>query len=437
MPRVHRHRHRTIAFAGALALLAILAGAPGAGGASQGRAATLRADSRVLDLALRHDGKIVVAGEVGRAAGRVRLMVQRLTASGRPDPGFNRGKPYLGPPGSSANAVALAAGGRIVVAATLTNRAGFNPQGMLALRLRPNGRPDRGFGGDGRVAALRRSHGEGLAVAVRGNGAVVVGGAATTGSGDAFHRVAVAQFRPGGAPDRGFGRRGVSIQDFGRLSRAEDLALARRGKVVLAGSVRDNLQSTETLVARLRRGGSRDRSFGSGGVVIHQYAQGAAFSAFRSLTPRGRGRVLLAGSAISSARGPEAIVVALGARGHRDRSFGADGVVRLSAAASPDQYLSSSIPGAYGITAARGGFALAGYYDQLGHQRGAVWALRPNGALDKRFGKGGHALTNFAARDNAIFNGLGARGRRLVAGGERTDVLDHRPQGILRSYRLP
>jgi uncharacterized delta-60 repeat protein len=439
MPRPLPTRRRAAALAGALALLALVGalGAGGAGGAFEGGVAALRADSRVLDVALRRDGKIVVAGEVGRAAGRLRLMVQRLTPAGRPDRGFNRGRPYLGPAGSAANAVALARGGKIVVAGTLTNRAGFNPQGMLAMRLKPNGRPDRGFGGDGRVTALRRNHGEGLAVAVKRNGSVLLAGAATPlDRRDGFHRVALAGFRANGGRDGRFGRRGTAVLDFGRLSRAEDVALAR-GKIVIAGSVRNNLQSTETLVARLRAGGVPDPGFGRGGVIIRQYARGAAYSAFRSLLMRKGGRVLLAGSAISAAPGPQALVLALKAGAGRDRSFGGDGLVRISASAHPDQYLESSFPGAFGVSATRGGFALAGYYDQLGHQRGAVWALRRNGALKKGFGSSGHLFTDFPARENAIFNTVAARGRRVVTGGERTDVLDDRPQGVLGNYRLP
>src|SRR5688500_5030462 len=83
----------------AVALLAAIAaaaasaagpGSPSRGFGSNG-IANLRSDSRIHDAVVQKRGKVLVVGETGRDAGRVRLLVQRLTRRGRPDPGFRGG----------------------------------------------------------------------------------------------------------------------------------------------------------------------------------------------------------------------------------------------------------------------------------------------------------------------------------------------------------
>ena len=71
------------------------------------------------------------------------------------------------------------------------------------------------------------------------------------------------------------------------------------GRIVLAGSQRHDLQTTNLLVARLRAGGGRDRSFSGDSVFLRQYAQDAAYSAAFDIALARRGKIVVAGAATS------------------------------------------------------------------------------------------------------------------------------------------
>jgi uncharacterized delta-60 repeat protein len=422
----------------ALAMAAACFARPGSPskGFGQNGIVALRADSSLRDVAPQSGGRVLVTGVSGRQAGKARLLVQRLTKSGRPDPKFHHGKPYLGPVGSVGNALAVLRDGSILVAGTLTDRRGGGQAGLLAIRLRPNGSPDRSFGGDGRVTSFGKTRGQGLAIASRGRGGVLVGGSSTPlDRSDGFDRVAVAAFKSNGRPDRHFGRRGVSVLDLGRISAAEDLAVRGDGKIVLAGSQRDNLQTTQVLAARLRANGSLDRRFGSRGAFIKQYAQGAAFSAFRALALGNGGRVLLAGTALTSAQGPEALVVELGAGGNPVGGFGRHGAVYLPASQNRDQHDQNHLAGAYGVSLSGGDIVLGGFHDRLGLKDLALWALRSGGAVDKRFGSKGHVFRQY--RESSSLAGVAAAGRYVLGAGETGSLLSDATTGIVARYVGP
>jgi uncharacterized delta-60 repeat protein len=421
-----------------LSAVAVAVARPGAPsrGFGSGGVVQLRSDSRILDVAAASDGGMVVVGEAGAEARHARLLVQRLTRRGKPDPRFRGGKPFLGPPGTVANAVAVRRDGSIVVAGTFTGPTGADHQGMIVMRLKPNGARDRSFGGDGAVSAFSKTRGQGLAVAVYRDGRVLVAGASVPlDHRDGFDRVGLARFKPTGRRDRSFGRRGAAVIDLGRFSVAEDVAVSRGGKIVIAGSQRDNLQVTVALAARLHANGALDRGFGGRGGFQRQLAKaGSAFSAFRSLALRKGGQVVLAGTAGSTQEGPEAVVVQLGNRGRPTRSFGGDGVVYLPATENPNQYNPSPLAGAFGVGLQGADIVLAGFHDAQGLKELALWALKGNGRPDRRFGRGGHVFRRLGS-DSAAFNGIAVSGAHLLAGGEAGAVLGGQSRGLVARYQ--
>ena len=184
-------------------------------------------------LAVRGDGRILAAGTV---AGRV--MVVRLRPNGRFDRSFSGdGIAYFDPDGSAVCAcsettgMALDGRGRIVVAAYL-NRP--RAQSAALLRLRPDGRLDRSFGHHGVVRVTAGSRLIGHAVAIQRNRKIVLAGDYNVpASGEA--RLAVVRFRPDGRLDRSFGHRGFLRRDFGVETVAYAALAQRDGRVVVAG----------------------------------------------------------------------------------------------------------------------------------------------------------------------------------------------------------
>ena len=148
-------------------------------------AATARA------VAVRPDGRVVMAGRAETAFNKFAFAVGQLTAAGVPDPTFGangRVTLPLGPAdtwGSEAKAVALLADGRLLVAGFAAT-AGGGPAAFAVARLRADGTPDPVFGTNGTVTVGTPNSGfygdRANAVAVQADGRVVVAGSTDRGN---------------------------------------------------------------------------------------------------------------------------------------------------------------------------------------------------------------------------------------------------------------
>jgi uncharacterized delta-60 repeat protein len=433
-----------VALCAALLLSAAATARPGQLSATYGSngGASLAGDTRIVGSATQADGKLVVVGEAGTKAGQVRMLVARLTSAGKPDPKFHGGQPYLGAVGTTAHAVTIQSDGKIVVAGSSTDPSGSVGRGMLVLRLTTSGSPDRSFSGDGLASALTSQAGEGLSVAVQSNGKIVIGGDAKLAgtSSDAFARISAARFNANGAPDGGFGQGGVVVLGQLKLSFANGVAVQPNGRIILAGSHRNNLQSTEVLVIRLTANGAVDGSFNGDGFFVQQFAQGAASSAVYAVALAPGGKIVLGGSATSSTTGGNALAVRLTGAGNPDGSFSGDGSVLVPASQDADQYGKTPLPGARALVLSGGDIILAGHFDSLGLRQAAVWALTSNGSLDSRFGQGGRTVfpsppgrPNFnPGAGQSQFDALAAASDgSLLAGGNVQDNLDLATAGLV------
>jgi uncharacterized delta-60 repeat protein len=286
--------------------------------------------------------------------------------------------------------------------------------------------------------ALVTQRGEGLGVALQRDGKIVVSGDATLGIGsDGFPRVALARFKPGGGVDAKFGKKGAVVSDLGKNSFANSVQIQSNGRIVIGGSQRANLQSTNVLAARYKSGGALDKSFGGNigipGAFGEQFAQGAAFSAAYSVALAAGGKVVLGGSAISSSTGGNALAVRLTSGGKLDRSFSGDGSVLIPASKSPSQFIQAPVPGARAMVIAKGDIVLAGHFDNFGGQKGAVWALKPGGTLDSRFGQGGSTVIGLEG--SSRFDGLAvAPNGTLFAGGQAQGGFTSPITGLISAF---
>jgi uncharacterized delta-60 repeat protein len=157
-------------------------------------------------VALAADGAIVAAG-----AADGDFAVARYGAAGAPDPSFGDdglASIDFGGFGDRATAVALGAGGRIVVVGSGSN--GPHPTGgedFALARVNADGSPDTSFSGDGRQLTDSGSAvDEARAVAVAGDGRIVVAGSIGT---NATSDVAVLRYDADGALDTSFSGDGI------------------------------------------------------------------------------------------------------------------------------------------------------------------------------------------------------------------------------------
>jgi uncharacterized delta-60 repeat protein len=159
-----------------------------------------------------------------------------------------------------------------IVAAGYSDAEADDPSYDFALaRYRTTGALDPSFGAGGTVLTDlgSESFDQAFAVAIQENGKIVAAG--LSDADDDASDFALARYTKTGALDRSFGRRGRVLTDFGSGSfdYAQAVAIQKDGKIVAAGA-RDAAGSSvdDFALARYRRTGALDRSFGTAGTVL-------------------------------------------------------------------------------------------------------------------------------------------------------------------------
>src|SRR6266571_1180196 len=169
-------------------------------------------DAAATALAVQGDGKIVAAGLAGSASTQVwDVALLRYNTDGSFDTSFGRGDGIvttdIGSSSNYANALALQADGKIVVAGNAF--ANSSTSDIAVLRYNADGTLDTtGFGSpNGYVTTSVGAFDNGFAVAVQPlDGKIVVAGNADAGIAD---RLALLRYNADGSPDSGFGTGGI------------------------------------------------------------------------------------------------------------------------------------------------------------------------------------------------------------------------------------
>jgi uncharacterized delta-60 repeat protein len=309
-------------------------------------------------------------------------MPSAVAAGGDPDPGFGTaGKATATFPGGAfGTSVAVDADGSIVMAGAA---AGTSGTGEFAVaRFDAGGMLDGTFGGGGRVTTpIAGGHGdEAWSVAIQANGRIVVAGT------DSMLRFAIVRYRRNGTLDPTFGGDGRVTTDFAPgHDVAWDVAIQADGKIVAAGGA--GFGQAGFRLARYRRNGALDPTFGDGGKVVTPYRGANA----RALTVQRNGRVVVAGY---NSRG-----LALARYlpdGRLDPTFAGDGTIgavvsqifALAVAVQPD-----------------GRIVATGDHDIF---RVGLARFRRNGRLDRSFGSDGVVRTRLGPGEQTL-NGVVAR----------------------------
>jgi uncharacterized delta-60 repeat protein len=189
------------------------------------------------------DSKIVVAGPAGSAATNVwDVALLRYNTDGTldlPFGGTNTGMitTDIGSSSNYANAVALQADGKIVVAGNAFASPFANTSDIAVLRYNTDGTLDTaGFGSpNGYVTTNIGAFDNGFAVAVQSDNKIVVAGNADAGMGD---RLALLRYNTNGSPDLGFGTSGIvtrAASGPSSIAGAFAVALQPGGEIVVAG----------------------------------------------------------------------------------------------------------------------------------------------------------------------------------------------------------
>jgi uncharacterized delta-60 repeat protein len=239
---------------------------------------------------LQSDGKIVAAGQT-QVGGEDRFALARYNTDGTLDDTFGedgRVTTSFGPI-ADAYGVAIQSNDKIVAA----GRALVGAHYRFALaRYRSDGTRDDTFGGDGTVTTLIGPVASlGHAVAIQSNGKIVVGGSKQNGM-----ALAVARYDSDGTLDDTFSDDGVATTPVGSTPQTNAMAIQGDGKIVLAGYARfDN--RPRFVLARFDTGGTLDETFSGNGKTTTKIGVG---SLARGVALQSDGRIVAAGYVASS-----------------------------------------------------------------------------------------------------------------------------------------
>jgi uncharacterized delta-60 repeat protein/uncharacterized repeat protein (TIGR01451 family) len=241
-------------------------------------------------LALQPDGKILV---VARSAS---FVLARYKVDGQLDTAFGQsGKAIWNPENyyPFPRDIELQADGKIVVVGSLWQGAEGD---FFVARFTATGSLDISFGGgDGYVQRDFGFRDHFVGVAIQSDGKIVAGGYIASDYWD-IGIICLARYQPNGDPDSTFGFGGLVLTTTFGNRKATDLLLQPDGKIVLATAFGMGL-------LRYTSSGTLDTSFGNGGMASVDFDYYYGFIPY-SVALQPDGKIVIAGSLTSSNSGP-------------------------------------------------------------------------------------------------------------------------------------
>jgi uncharacterized delta-60 repeat protein len=375
------------------------------------------------DVVIQPDGKIIAAGVAFDPITRGDFGLVRYNKNGSLDTTFGIGgnvtTDFLNIPSfgsvDAANAVALQADGKIVVAGL----AGIGSFSFGLARYEADGSLDSGFGSGGRVITrFSKFDASANDVAIQPDGKIIAVGSTNT-SFDDFPKpdFAIARYNTDGSLDSTFGVGGKVTTDFmGLGDTAAAVAIQTDRKIVVAGSSQVSLfapELTQFSIARYNVDGTLDSSFGVGGKVRPFLLGG--FDQANSVASLPNGKIIVAGVITNNHLPSESDfgMIRLNGDGSIDVSFGSGGIVTTDFSSEFDSANHIAIQSNGKIVLA--GIVSKGRFEDLTDF--AIARYNPDGSLDTSFGSGGRVTTDFfgfSNKANAVV--IQQDGRILVAG---------------------
>lgn len=365
--------------------------------------------AEALGTAIQADGKIVVAGRCYLGFDNA-VAICRLNPSGDLDTSFGAaGKviSQLGDESSEADAVAIQADGKIIIAGSAYN--GADLQSFMVARFLTTGALDPSFGTNGVVITpLGTNSSFASAIALQSDGKILVGGQARPGSDEDF---AVLRYTTNGTLDTTWNGTGEVLTGIGPSDDTlYSLKVQSDGKVIAAGgSYFPPIQ--KFAMARYTSSGALDSSFGSFGRVATEFGSGTLdVATCMALQPDGK--IVLAGvDAPSSLSDLDVAVARYTTSGALDSTFDGDGKNTTAIGLAYDA--------GYAVAIQSDNRILVGARTQMGsHYKFGAARFLSSGALDPDYGSGGVTFFDFgtSADENLDAMALDSAGRAVMVG---------------------
>jgi len=269
--------------------------------------------------------------------------------------------------------IAIQGDGKIVAAGYSDNGSDTD---VAVVRYNTDGSLDTDFDSDGMVMTpVGTSYDGARAIAIQGDGKIVVAGYSGKGSGTDF---TVVRYNTDGSLDTAFDADGIVTTPVGTSDdEAHAIAIQGDGKIVVAG-YSDNGSDTDIAVVRYNTDGSLDTAFDTDGIVTTPV--GSSDDEAHGIAIQGDGKIVVVGYAGSDRF---LTMVRYNADGSLDTTFDADGVVETTIA-SPDPSIAIQADGKIIVAGSAPGVTSVNIF---------LVCFNTDGTLDTTFGSGGIALT--------------------------------------------
>ncbi len=246
-------------------------------------------DDRATGIDIQADGKIVLVGYCQKESlGDNDIALARLKTDGSLDTSFTGdGRKFIGFNNNGAGddrgaAVKIQPDGSIVVVG-YAQASGTGNDDFAVARVTSNGTLDRSFSSDGKKTIAFNLGGTGndraTSVALQSDGMIVIGGSASSASGDGDF--AVARIKKNGSMDKTFSSDGRKTIPFNMGASQEDqatgVAIQADGKIVLGGFAQVSASGDfDFAAARLTTDGELDTSFSTDGKKTIPFNEGGS-----------------------------------------------------------------------------------------------------------------------------------------------------------------
>jgi uncharacterized delta-60 repeat protein len=368
-------------------------------------------DDLANSLALQPDGKIIAVGRSGQYPD-FHSALARYNADGSLDQTFGTGGRAvitLNVNGDRLISAVILPDGKILAAGSVfQNNLDLS---FLVVRFNADGSLDQTFGTAGMAnVVFGDDTAEVSKILVQPDGKIVVAGTSGRGQGNDMNDFALARFNSDGGIDKSFGVGGKLKTHFSGANsgtRAGSAVLQPDGKIVVAGSYKNEGMTRQFALARYNPDGSLDQSFGAGGTLSTDFGKDTHGQAI-ALQPDGK---IVVGGYYETGffRANEFALARYDSHGNLDPTFGAGGKVVKDLAGNDI---------IYAVLIQRDGKIVAvGRSGQVVSFRFAVVRFNSNGEFDNTFGDGGKAITDIDGTPAEAFAGaLQSNGRIVVAG---------------------
>ena len=371
-------------------------------------------DDRIHGVAVLSDGKVLAGGYSANPSPRFNdFTLARYTAAGALDTTFGSGSPKTGyvvsmrARGDTGLAMVLQSDGTVLIGGYVYTGTG-NDYDFAVGRFTAAGALDTNFGTSGVVATpIGSDNDEASALAVQGDGKIVLAGFGTNGGREDF---ALTRYSAAGVLDTNFGTSGVVTTAAGSgNSYGAAVALQSDGKLVMVGDgYNGSTNRNDFLLTRYTADGTVDTGFGKDGVVTTDFQSGGNdYGA--AVAVQSDGKIVAAGRSYGTAR--DFAVARYNSDGSLDTGFGTGGKVTTDFGGNEDRPYAIAVH-------TDGTIVVVGYANNGSDNDFAIARYTSAGILDSTFGTGGKVTTALGSgNDRARAVAVRSDGKIVVGGG--------------------